>query len=184
MWNTKCKSHKSAPDTSCQAIDHGYHILDFRATLPGHKNNVCCVETCFKNPFLWGSINIDFDNVTSWRKEKSITMDHVADFLPTDQVHEKKCLFCLCFVCTACSTDRDWTTCQHTWYPPTRFSTIPFHLHLSGRSRDLFFRTCSRPPRHSGEVLFPSRAWKSHIHRFFLHNGKKVMIAGEVLKEP
>jgi len=61
MWNTKCKSHKSAPDTSCQAIDHGYHILDFRATLSGHTNNVCCVETCFKNTFLCGSINIDFN---------------------------------------------------------------------------------------------------------------------------
>jgi len=177
MWNTKCKSHKSAPDTSCQAIDHGYHILDFWATLPGYTNNVCCVETCFENTFLCGSINIDFDmSHREGRHEKSITVDHVADFLPT----EKKCLFCLCFVYTACYTDRDWTTCQHTWYPPIRFSTIPFHLHLSGRGRYLFYqiatslqwRSCLTISEHGSKV---SESF------FCLHNGKNVMMTSEDL---
>ena len=40
------------------------------------------VETCFKKTFLCGSIDIDFDiSHREGRYEKSITVDHVADFL-------------------------------------------------------------------------------------------------------
>lgn len=122
-------------------------------------------------------------NIDSYHSEEHITADHVENYLPIDRVHEKKYLVYLCFAHTACSIDRDWTTCQHIWYPHIRFSAIPCHLHLSGRSRDLFYWIRSKSPRHNGEVvwLFRSKAQNLQNPLLFLNNGKNAMMTSESL---
>ena len=130
-------------------------------------------DTCFKSMFLCGKYRL----VSQWRTHHSGSRGKLFADWPSTWKE------ILCFVYTTCSIDRDRTTCQHTWYPHIRFSAIPCHLHLSGRSRDLFYWIRSKSPRHNGEVvwLFRSKAQNLQNPLLFLNNGKNAMMTSESL---